>query len=48
MIGEGHGGHAQFSRPFDEVADAAGTVEQGEVGVDVEVDEGVGHRPGHS
>ena len=40
VIGEGQGRLPQFGRPGDQGLDAAAAVEEGEVGVDMEVNEG--------
>src|SRR5215471_3744663 len=42
VVGHGNGGHAEFVDAMDEVIDAAGSVEQRVVGVQVQVDE-LGH-----
>ena len=46
MVGEGDGGHAEFFGTFEEVVDGGTAIEEGVVGVAVEMDErvcGVGH-----
>ena len=42
VVGHGHGGHAQLLHPLDKLLDVAGAVEQGVVGMEVQVDE-LGH-----
>ena len=39
VIGDGDRRHAQFGHPLDQRVDSAGTVEEAETGVEVEVDE---------
>ena len=40
MIGDGQGGLLQLLRALDQVVDPIGAVEEGELGVAVQVDEG--------
>jgi hypothetical protein len=47
MIGHGHGGKVQLLRPGHQPVKAAGSVEQGELGVKVEMGEVGGHRAGN-
>ena len=42
-IGDGHGGHAQCLRPFDERADPQDAVDERELGVQVQMDEAGAH-----
>jgi hypothetical protein len=42
VVGHGHGGHAHFLYPLAELFDITGAVEQGVVGVQVQVNE-LGH-----
>jgi hypothetical protein len=43
VIGHGHGGHTQLLHAVAELFDVAGAVQQGVVGMQVQVDE-LGHR----
>ena len=48
MVGHRHRRHAQLRRPLGQILGADHAVEQGEFGVDVEVDEGIGHGVGEN
>ena len=43
VVGDGDGGHAHFLGPVDQLGYLAESIQQGILGVQVEVDEGVGH-----
>ncbi len=44
VVGHRHRRHAEFRRAFGQILGADHAVEQGKLSVDVEVDEGIGHR----
>ena len=43
VVGHGHGGHAQLRGPFGQIPGADHAVKQRKFGVQVKVDEGIGH-----